>query len=111
MPPDDYDQSNELRSLGAAEISEILDPDAFPLTTEDLIEEFGDVEVNFPAGSQPLRDILETSGFETYASRDEAELAILNGVRRRAVGRARYSDRGYTSDQPVRDWTRRPDSF
>lgn len=111
MPTDDYDQTNELRSLSAAKISEILDPDLFPMTTEDLIAQYGDVEVNFPTGSQSLRDVLETSGFETYSTRDEAELAILNGVRRRAVGRARYSDRGSTSDQPVRDWTRRPDSF
>lgn len=111
MPPDDSGQTNELRSLRAGEIAEILDPDRFPLTTEAIIEEFGDIEVSFPSGSQSLRDILETSGFETYATRDEAQLAILNGVRRRAVGRPRYSDRGSTSDQPVRDWTREPDSF
>lgn len=111
MTSDDYHQTNELRSLRAAEIAEILDPDGFPMTTEDLLDQYGEVEVSFPSGSQTLRDVLETSGFETYATRDEAELAILNGVRRRAVGRARYSDRGYTSDQPVRDWTRRQDSF
>lgn len=111
MTPDDTDETDELRSLRAAKIGDILDPDQFPLTTEDLIDQYGDVEVSFPSGSQTLRDVLETSGFETYTTRDEAQLAILNGVRRRAVGRARYSDRGYTSDQPVRDWTRRQDSF
>lgn len=98
-PTDDTQESgevadDELRSLEADQMSEIFDEDAFPTTTEALISEFGDVELAHPMGTEPLRDVLEASGAETYESADEAQLAVLNGVSRDAVGRPRYSDRG-----------------
>lgn len=87
-------EGGEMRSLEADQMSEIFDEDTFPTTTEELIAEFGDVELDHPMGSEPLGDALEASGHETYESADDAQLAVLNGVSRDAVGRPRYSDRG-----------------
>ena len=87
-------ESDELRSLEADQMSEIFDEDRFPATTEELIEEFGDVEIDYPHGGERLEHVLEASGSETYESPDDAQLAVLNGVSREAVGRPRYSDRG-----------------
>lgn len=87
-------ETGEIRSLEMREVSELFEDTTFPTTTEDVLEEFGDVEVEYPRGSDPLRAILERSGHETYASQNTLKLAILNGVRRDAVGRPRYSDRG-----------------
>lgn len=84
----------KLRSLGTENIDELFEVDRLPVTTEDLIGEFGDREVSYPRGSDRLEDILHTSGTETYETLDELRLAILNGVARDAVGRPRYSDRG-----------------
>ena len=87
-------------------MSEIFDEDRFPATTEELIAEFGDVEVDYPMGGEPLGDVLEASGSETYESADDAQLAVLNGVSRDAVGRPRYSDRGdspRSEDEGFRD--------
>lgn len=86
--------TDKVRSLEVGEVKELFESSTFPTTTENILEEFGDVEIQYPRGSDPLRAILERSGHETYPSRDILELAILNGVRRDAVGRPRYSDRG-----------------
>lgn len=86
--------TDTIRSVQVREASELFKSTMFPTTTETILEEFGDVEIEYPRGSEPLRAILERSGYETYESRDILELAILNGVRRDAVGRPRYSDRG-----------------
>lgn len=87
-------EDDDVRSLEMDEVTEIFDSNRFPLTTEEIIEEYGDHEIGYPNGSERLADILETSGTETYENADELELAILNGVGREAVGRPRYSDRG-----------------
>ncbi|UPM45077.1 DUF5789 family protein [Halocatena salina] len=97
-----------IRSLEMRDVSDLFENTMFPTTTEDVLKEFGDVEIEYPRGSDPLRAILERSGHETYTSRDTLELAILNGVRRDAVGRPRYSDRGdertETFDRPVQSF-------
>jgi len=81
-------------SLELDDLAALFESDRFPVTTEELIAEYGDADVGYPDGSESLESILETSGMETYETADELELAILNGVGRDAVGRPEYSDRG-----------------
>lgn len=104
------DDTDEIRSLGVGDVSQLFENTVFPTTTEAVIEEFGDVEITYPRHSDPLRTILETSGYETYETRSELELAVLNGVRRDAVGRPRYSDRG-DSPHDTDEFTRMQQSF
>ncbi|RRJ31546.1 DUF5789 family protein [Halocatena pleomorpha] len=87
-------ETGTVRSLEMRDVNELFENTTFPTTTEDILREFGSVEVEYPRGSDPLRAILERSGHETYTSRNALATAILNGVRRDAVGRPRYSDRG-----------------
>ncbi|ELY55947.1 DUF5789 family protein [Natronolimnohabitans innermongolicus] len=99
------DTADEVRSLEVGTVSQLFDETTFPTTTEEVLAEFGDVEISYPTESDTLETILETSGHETYGTRDELELAILNGVRRDAVGRPRYADRGdspHETDEHVR---------
>lgn len=88
------DETDRVRSLEMGRITGLFEDGAFPMTTEEVIEAFGDVEIQYPRRTESLEAILTTSGSETYHSPDEVELAVLNGVRRDAVGRPRYSDRG-----------------
>ena len=88
------DTADEMRSLEIGAINRLFDEATFPMTTDEVLAEFADVEIAYPNRSEPLKAVLETSGHETYETADELELAILNGVRRDAVGRPRYSDRG-----------------
>ena len=63
-------------------------------TTDEVLSEFGDVEIDYPdRSSETLEAVLSTSGNETYETMDDLQLAVLNGVQRDAVGRPRYSDR------------------
>ncbi|MEY7850257.1 hypothetical protein AB7C87_13770 [Natrarchaeobius sp. A-rgal3] len=100
--PDDAD---EIKSIEIGSVSQLFVETTFPTTTEEVLAEFADVDVVYPRESDTLRTILETSGHETYESRSELELAVLNGVRRDAVGRPRYSDRGdspHDTDEQIR---------
>lgn len=87
-------ETDEVRSLEIGRISDLFEDQTLPVTTDEIVAEFGDVEVTYPRRSERLAAILATSGTETYNTLDEIELAILNGVSRDAVGRPRYSDRG-----------------
>ncbi|WP_435176601.1 DUF5789 family protein [Halorussus sp. AFM4] len=99
------DTTGRLRSLEMDRIDELFDADAFPITTEEVQAEFGDLTVDYPGGgSEPLRQILDTAGHEEYGTTDDLQLAVLNGVQRDAVGRPRYSDR----DPPVVGEDRNP---
>lgn len=99
------DTTGRLRSLEMDKLHELFDTDAFPITTDEVVEQYGDVEVDYPGGgSEPLGEILDTSGHEEYNTTDDLQLAVLNGVQRDAVGRPRYSDR----DPPVVGEDRNP---
>lgn len=104
---DDTDDA-EMRSVEVGTVTTLFEDATFPVTTEEILAEFGDAEVRYPHGSDPVREILETSGHETYESRNELQLAIMNGVRRDAVGRPQYSDR---SDEVVQELDRTHLSF
>lgn len=93
MDPDP-DQRDELKSLDMDRIDEIFESDRFPVSREELVGEFGGVEIEYPGGgSETLQSVLETSGAETYQTVNDLQLAVMNGVPRDAVGRPRYSDR------------------
>lgn len=90
--------SDRTHSLESDRFDELFDERRLPATTDELVAEFGDVEITFlGGGSERLEDVLRTSGAETYTTVDDLRLAVLNGVERDAVGRFRYSDR----DPPV----------
>ena len=90
--------STELRSVQHSQLTDLFDSDSFPVTTEDLLEEFGDIVVQYPHSAESLATILKYSGSETYMDQTHLEHAVLNGVSRSAVGRPRYSDRGLDID-------------
>lgn len=95
------EDASKVRSLEMDQIHEIFRSDRLPITTEELLEEFGNCEIQYPRGSERLETVLRTSGAETYETLDQLELAILNGVSRDAVGRPRYSDRGDERDEEL----------
>lgn len=94
MKNESSEDADEVRSLHMDGIDDVLDPETMPITTEELVEGYGDRTVEYPRGEETLASILETSGEDQYDTVDELELAILNGVGRDAVGRPNYSDRG-----------------
>jgi hypothetical protein len=72
---------------------EAIESAEYPLTTEELVEECGDHELELQAGTEAVADALERAGEETYESPEEARFALLSGLSEKAVGRQGYSDR------------------
>lgn len=79
---------------------EVFDASRYPMSTADLITEFGAYELQYPNGDngrEPLREIFERMGPDVYDTPHEARLAVFTAVSADAVGRRYYSDR----DPPI----------
>jgi len=83
------------RTLGVdlGELSEELDDHEYPVSADDLVEEYGDHEIELENGSETVRSVLGPLN-EDYESADDVRQSIVGMVDSEAVGRQRYSDRG-----------------
>lgn len=70
-----------------------FDAHSFPATTEELIDEYGDLELDLPNGTETLGDALSRIGSEEYEDAEGAKLAARSGISEKGVGRKFYSDR------------------
>ena len=86
---DNRDMGIEFGDLG-----EDLANEDYPLTRDELLEKYGDREIEHASGSSTVREVLGTEGPDRYEGEDEVHQTILNMVGTEAVGRDRYSDRG-----------------
>ncbi|MFC4543926.1 hypothetical protein ACFO5R_18525 [Halosolutus amylolyticus] len=65
----------------------------YPITTEELVDVYGEDAIQLPWGSTLIKEVLDPIATETYESPAEAREAIFNMVDSRAIGRKYYSDR------------------
>ncbi|WP_101295452.1 DUF5789 family protein [Halegenticoccus soli] len=83
------------------ELDDELDGHEYPATASELVDEYGDYELEMPDGSRTFGDILEPyqqeSG-EKFQEAEEVRQAVFNMVGSEAVGRDRYSDRGVETE-------------
>lgn len=77
-------------------LADELENHSYPATTSEIVEEYGDYEIELPDGSRSLGDVLGglEGEDEEYDSADEVRQMIYNMVGSDAVGREGYSDRG-----------------
>lgn len=92
----DESQDHDQREMGVdfGPLSEELDEHDYPTTTEELVAEYGDHELEYEGGSERFRDVLGPQGDQTFEDAEEVRQSVYNMVGVEAVGRARYSDRG-----------------
>lgn len=72
-----------------------MDEEQFPLTTSELIDRYGEIELDVE-GSESIADALAHVDDDTYESPDDVAHALHSGVSHEAVGRRFYSDRDPT---------------
>lgn len=65
----------------------------FPTTTTELIEEYGELELELPNGDNTLGDVLSRLPEKEYESSEEALEAAYGVLGEEAIGRKGYSDR------------------
>lgn len=75
------------------EANERFETHSYPATTQELIEEYGDLELALPNGTETVGTALSRLDNETYANANAAQLAMYGAVSDKAIGRKYYSDR------------------
>ena len=74
-------------------VDEKIDAHSFPATTEELVAEYGDLELELPNGEETFGEALGRLGETTFEDADDARQAAYSVVSSDAIGRANYSDR------------------
>lgn len=105
----DGESSSDSREQGVefGDLMAELESRDYPTTQADLLEAYGDHELDLADGSETLesalaeREVPDEQDTITYESPGEVRQAVLNMVGGQAVGRADYSDRGGSLDDEV----------
>ena len=98
---DDGTGDSREQGVDIGSLADELEEHSYPTTTSELVDEYGDYEVELPDGTESFGEIL--GGLEgddaEDDSADEVRQRLYNMVGSGAVGREGYSDRGgITSD-------------
>lgn len=81
----------------ARNVEDSFETHTFPCTTEEIIEEFGELELKLPNGAVTLAETLEHMPNETHTSAEDAFLTTYSALGEAAIGRKGYSDRDPTN--------------
>lgn len=76
-----------------ANVEDAIDAHSYPATTEELIAEYGDLELETPNGTETFGDALERLGETTFVDADDARQSAYSVLSSDAIGRKNYSDR------------------
>ncbi|WP_254838981.1 DUF5789 family protein [Natronomonas marina] len=77
-----------------ANADEKIDAHSYPATAAELIEEYGDLELEVANGEETFGEALgRLDGETTLESADDARTVTYSAVSKKAIGRANYSDR------------------
>lgn len=74
-------------------VDEKIDAHSYPATSEELIAEYGDLELELPNGEDTFGEALGRLGDTTFENAEDARLATYSAVSKGAIGRQNYSDR------------------
>jgi len=90
------DESEDTREAGVefGSLADALEAESYPLSHEELLDRYGDDELELVDGSARLREVLVTEQEREYEDAEAVRQAIFNMVGSDAIGREGYSDRG-----------------
>ena len=77
----------------ATDVEESFETHTFPATTEELIEAYGDLDLELANGSTTLADVLSQLPDEEFDTPEDARLTTYGSLGEEAIGRKGYSDR------------------
>ncbi|WP_251328842.1 DUF5789 family protein [Haloplanus pelagicus] len=83
-----------MRFNGTGEMIEALD---YPTTTDEIIDNHGQYELELQRGTEQVGEILERLGTEEFETPEEVRLSVRSAVGHKAIGRRFYSDRDPTA--------------
>jgi hypothetical protein len=74
-------------------VQDAIDAHSYPATAEELVDEYGDLELETAEGTETFGDALERLDGTTFADAEEVRLGAYSAVSSDAIGRQNYSDR------------------
>lgn len=76
-----------------ANVEDAIDAHSYPATAEELVDEYGDLELETPNGTETFGDALERLGDTTFVDAEDVRNSAYSAVSSDAIGRKNYSDR------------------
>lgn len=87
------------RGIEFGDLEDDLEAEDYPLRNDEVIERYGDRELEHARGTTTVRQVLQEVDHDEYEDHDELHEAVLNMIGAEAVGEQRYSDRGDAVDE------------
>lgn len=85
---------NRVEGIEFGTLEEDLEDESYPISKAELLERYGDRELEHDSGAVRLEDVLESEGNDEYRDAEEIRQSVLTMIGDEAVGREGYSDRG-----------------
>lgn len=85
---------NRDRGIEFGDLTDDLESESYPLSKAELLERYGDRELEHSGGSVTVEELLVEEGDREFDNADAIHEMLLNMVGSEAVGREGYSDRG-----------------
>jgi hypothetical protein len=76
-----------------SQVGDKIDAHSYPATTEELVDAYGELELELANGTETFGDTIERLGEQTFEDAEEVRLTAYSAVSEDAVGRVGYSDR------------------
>lgn len=107
----DDDTSRE-EGVDFGDVNPALEELSYPLSSEELIDEVGDREMQRTnADPITIEELFGPMGEDTFESADDVREMALSQMPRDSVGRANYSDRGVSDDTEDESQATEDESF
>ena len=84
--PWDRIDADPAETVDFGSLSRALEHHDYPTTNEELLDEFGEHELEFPDGSETLAEVLSAHEGVTYESPEEVRDAVVNVVTSEPAG-------------------------
>lgn len=84
------------RDMGVefGDLTDDLESESYPMTKAEVLDEYGDRELEHANGSTTLRDVLQPVGDREFEGADDVHQTVLDMIGDEAVGREGQSGRG-----------------
>jgi hypothetical protein len=88
--------SDDSREQGVefGQLAEDLERAEYPMTKAELLDAYGDRELDVQDGSKTLQEVLGPIGETTYDDAEAVMQGVIGMVSDQAIGRKNYTDRG-----------------
>lgn len=88
------DEERREQGVEFGPLADDLEDEEYPLENSELLETYGDREIDLQDGSETLENVLGPLGETTFDSADDVIQGVVGMVGDQAIGRKNYTDRG-----------------